>query len=402
MTLGVGGSTMDLQLARLSPRPGRPAAIAVAEYEARLERARVLTATLGADALLVGAGASLRYFTGVPWGATERLVALLLPRRGRPVMICPAFELGSLQADLKIDAEIRLWQEHDSPAALVGQALSEVGADVLALDPAAPFSLFSALNKAAPSLHALDAAPVIDGCRALKSPAELALMRYAKAITLDVHRAAAAMLAPGIAASTVKRFIDTAHRAAGADGGSTFCAVQFDRATAYPHGLPGDQTLAEGELVLIDTGCQVEGYNADITRTYVFGEPGDEHRRIWDIEHEAQAAAFAAVRPGAPCEAIDEAARQVLQRYGLGPDYALPGLPHRTGHGIGLSIHEGPYLVRGDSTPLAPGMCFSNEPMIVVPDRFGVRLEDHFHVTETGAAWFTEPSPSIDAPFGSS
>lgn len=402
MTLGVGGSTMDLQLAGLSPRPGRPPAIAAAEYAARLERARVLTATLGADALLVGAGASLRYFTGLPWGATERLVALLLPRRGRPIMICPAFELGSLQADLKIEADIRLWQEHDSPAALVGQALAEIGADVLALDPAAPFSLFCALDKAAPSLRALDAAPVIDGCRAPKSPAELALMRYAKAITLDVHRRAAAALAPGVAASAVKRFIDAAHRAAGADGGSTFCAVQFDRATAYPHGLPGDQALGEGELVLIDTGCQVEGYNADITRTYVFGEPGDEHRRIWDIEHEAQAAAFAAVRPGLPCEAIDAAARQVLQRYGLGPDYALPGLPHRTGHGIGLSIHEGPYLVRGDSTPLAPGMCFSNEPMIVVPDRFGVRLEDHFHVTEDGAAWFTEPSPSIDAPFGPS
>lgn len=402
MTLGVGGSTMDLQLAGLSPRPGRPPAIAVAEYEARLERARVLTAALGADALLVGAGASLRYFTGVPWGATERLVALLLPRQGRPIMVCPAFELGSLRADLKIEADIRLWQEHESPAVLVGQALAEIGADVLALDPAAPFSLFSALDKAAPSLRALDAAPVIDGCRGLKSSAELALMRYAKAITLDVHRRAAAMLAPGMAASAVKRFIDAAHRAAGADGGSTFCAVQFDRATAYPHGLPGDQALGEGELVLIDTGCQVEGYNADITRTYVFGEPGDEHRRIWDIEHEAQAAAFAAVRPGVPCEAIDTAARQVLERHGLGPDYALPGLPHRTGHGIGLSIHEGPYLVRGDTTPLAPGMCFSNEPMIVIPDRFGVRLEDHFHVTEDGAAWFTQPSPSIDAPFGPS
>lgn len=402
MTLGVGGSTMDLQLAGLSPRPGRPPAIAVAEYEARLERARVLTAALGADALLVGAGASLRYFTGVPWGATERLVALLLPRSGRPIMVCPAFELGSLRADLKIEADVRLWQEHDSPAVMVGQALAEIGADVLALDPAAPFSLFSALDKAAPSLRALDAAPVIDGCRGLKSSAELALMRYAKAITLDVHRRAAAMLAPGMAASAVKRFIDAAHRAAGADGGSTFCAVQFDRATAYPHGLPGDQALGEGELVLIDTGCQVEGYNADITRTYVFGEPGDEHRRIWDIEHEAQAAAFAAVRPGVPCEAIDTAARQVLERHGLGPDYALPGLPHRTGHGIGLSIHEGPYLVRGDTTPLAPGMCFSNEPMIVIPDRFGMRLEDHFHVTEDGAAWFTQPSPSIDAPFGPS
>jgi len=402
MTLGVGGSTMDLQLAGLSPRPGRPPAIAAAEYQARLERARALTAALGGDALLVGAGASLRYFTGVPWGATERLVALLLPRKGRPIMICPAFELGSLQADLKIEADIRLWQEHDSPAALTARALSEIGADVLALDPAAPFSLFSALDKAAPSLRAVDATPVIDGCRGVKSPAELALMRYAKAITLDVHRRAAAILVPGIAASAVKRFIDTAHRAAGADGGSTFCAVQFGRATAYPHGLPGDQALEEGQLVLIDTGCQVEGYNADITRTYVFGEPGDEHRRIWDIEHEAQAAAFAAVRPGVPCEVIDETARQVLQRHGLGPDYVLPGLPHRTGHGIGLSIHEGPYLVRGDTTRLAPGMCFSNEPMIVIPDRFGVRLEDHFHVTEDGAAWFTEPSPSIDAPFGSS
>jgi Xaa-Pro dipeptidase len=402
MTLGVGGSTMDLQLAGLSPRPGRPPAIAAAEYQARLERARALTAALGGDALLVGAGASLRYFTGVPWGATERLVALLLPRKGRPIMICPAFELGSLQADLKIEADIRLWQEHDSPAVLTARALAEIGADVLALDPAAPFSLFSALDKAAPSLRAVDATPVIDGCRGVKSPAELALMRYAKAITLDVHRRAAAILVPGIAASAVKRFIDTAHRAAGADGGSTFCAVQFGRATAYPHGLPGDQALGEGQLVLIDTGCQVEGYNADITRTYVFGEPGDEHRRIWDIEHEAQAAAFAAVRHGVTCEVIDETARQVLQRHGLGPDYVLPGLPHRTGHGIGLTIHEGPYLVRGDTTRLAPGMCFSNEPMIVIPDRFGVRLEDHFHVTEDGAAWFTEPSPSIDAPFGAS
>jgi len=402
MTLGVGGSTMEVQLAGLSPRPGRPSAISAVEYEARLERARVLTAALGADALLVGAGASLRYFTGVPWGATERLVAVLLPRNGRPIMICPAFELGSLQADLKIEADIRLWQEHEPPGVLVGRALSEIGADVLALDPAAPYLLFCALQAAAPSMRAVDASYAIDGCRALKSPAELALMHYAKSITLDVHRRAAAVLVPGISASAVKRFIDTAHRAAGADGGSSFCAVQFDRATAYPHGLPGDQALGEGELVLIDTGCQVEGYNADITRTYVFGEPQDQHRRIWDIEHEAQAAAFAAVRPGVPCEAIDAVARRVLEGHGLGPDYALPGLPHRTGHGIGLSIHEGPYLVRGDSTPLAPGMCFSNEPMIVLPDQFGVRLEDHFHVTEDGAAWFTEPSPSIDAPFGPS
>ena len=198
----------------------------------------------------------------------------------------------------------------------------------------------------------------------------------------------------------MKRFLDTAHRALGADNGNSFCAVQFARATAYPHGLPGDQTLREGDLVLIDTGCLVQGYNADITRTYVFGEPTGEQRRIWDIEHAAQGAAFDAVRPGVPCETIDNVARAVLEKHSLGPNYALPGLPHRTGHGIGLSIHEPPYLVRGDKTPLAPGMCFSNEPMIVLPDDFGIRLEDHFYVTEDGAAWFTQPSPSIDAPFG--
>ncbi len=399
MTLGVGVSTMAAELADLSPRAGRPPAITAAEYEARLEKARGLTRALGADALLIGAGASLRYFTGVPWGATERLVALLLPVSGAPLMICPGFELGSLQADLKIEVEIRLWQEHESPAALVARSLAEVGVDTLALDPAAPFLLYSSLKTVAPSLSVKDATAVVDGCRGVKSPAELALMRYAKAITLDVHRRAGAVLAPGVRASEVKRFIDEAHRAAGTTG-STFCAVQFGEATAYPHGLPSDQELVEGDLVLIDTGCQVEGYQADITRTYVFGEPDAEHRRIWEIEHEAQAAAFDAVKPGLPCEVIDTVARQVLERHGLGPDYALPGLPHRTGHGIGLSIHEGPYLVRGDSTPLAPGMCFSNEPMIVVPGRFGVRLEDHFHVTADGAAWFTPPSPSIDDPFG--
>src|SRR3546814_514557 len=233
----------------------------------------------------------------------------------------------------------------------------------------------------------------------IKSPAELALMAEAKVITLEVHRRAARILTPGIRASEVKRFIDQAHRALGG-GGSTFCAVQFGRATAFPHGLPEDQRLEDDQLVLIDTGCTVDGYHSDITRTYAFGKVDAEIRAMWDLEKEAQAAAFNAVEPGAPCESVDAAARAVLERAGLGPDYRLPGLPHRTGHGIGLAIHEPAYLVRGDRTPLAPGMCFSNEPMIVVPDRYGIRLEDHFHVTEAGGAWFTEPQYSIDRPFG--
>ena len=399
MTKDVGGSTPEAELATLKPPSRRAPAIAAAEYKARLEKARGLMDGLGADAVLIGAGASLRYFTGVGWGATERLVALVLPRRGKPIMVCPAFELGSLQASLAIEADIRLWEEDESPYALAAKAAQAAGA-VLALDPAATFLTFNALRDTDTNLRIVDAAPIVNGCRQVKSAAELALMTEAKQMTLAAHRAAARMLAPGVKASEVKRFLDTAHRTLGADNGNSFCAVQFARATAYPHGLPGDQTLEEGDLVLIDTGCLVQGYNADITRTYVFGEPTDEHRRIWDIEHAAQAAAFAAVRPGVACEVIDATARAVLESHGLGPDYRLPGLPHRTGHGIGLSVHEAPYLVRGDRTPLAPGMCFSNEPMIVIPDSFGVRLEDHFHVTETGAAWFTEPSPSIDEPFG--
>lgn len=399
MTTEIGGSSAEQELAGLSPPPGRPAPIDAAERQARLAKARDLTRALGAQALLIGAGASLRYFAGVAWGATERLVAMLLPVEGEPMMICPAFELGSLEASLGVEAEIRLWQEDEPPGALVAGMLKTLGVTTLAFDPALSFQAFDDVRRAAPNLTVLNAAPVVDGCRGIKSPAELALLRYAKSLTLEVHRRAAAILRPGITTGEVKRFIDAAHRACGADNGSTFCAVQFGVASAYPHGVPGEQSLAEDDLVLIDTGCQIDGYHSDITRTYVFGTPSAEHRRIWAIEHEAQAAAFAAVRPGVPCEVIDQVARDVLQRHGLGPDYALPGLPHRTGHGIGLSIHEGPYLVRGDTTPLAVGMCFSNEPMIVLPDQFGVRLEDHFHVTPDGAAWFTKPSASIDRPF---
>ena len=390
----IGGSTADAELATLKPWPVRAPAISVAERMGRIARARAATAALGADALLVNAGASLRYFTGVSWGVTERLVALLLPVSGEPVMICPAFELGSLQAELAIPADIRLWEEDESPTDLVIRSLP-TGA-VLAVDP---LLNFGAAQRLGDRLTILDGAPVIDGLRMRKSAAELALMQQAKDITLEVHRRAARILSPGIRASEVKRFIDSAHRTL-AGTGSTFCAVQFGRATAFPHGLPGDQQLQEGELVLIDTGTTVDGYHSDITRTYAFGAVDAEIRSLWALEKEAQAAAFEAAVPGVPCEAVDAAARAVLEKAGLGPDYRLPGLPHRTGHGIGLAIHEPAYLVRGDRTPLAEGMCFSNEPMIVVPDRYGIRLEDHFHMTATGAKWFTEPQVSLERPFG--
>ncbi|MDP5279006.1 Xaa-Pro peptidase family protein [Sphingomonas sp. DG1-23] len=389
----IGGSTIAAELAALAPWPTPVPQIGRNERNDRLARARERLAAIGADALLVNAGPSLRYFTGIAWSPTERLVAMLLPASGKPRIICPAFERGSLEAELAIDAELLLWEEDESPLALIADSLAANA--VLALDPLLPFAWSEPLRA---SFRPVSGARVIDGLRMVKSTTELALMRQAKAMTLDVHRAAARILVPGIRASAVKRFIDDAHRALGA-AGSTFCAVQFGTATAYPHGLPGDQQLEEGQLVLIDTGCTVDGYHSDITRTYAFGQVDEDIRTLWDLEKEAQAAAFDAVAPGEPCESVDAAARRVLERAGLGPDYRLPGLPHRTGHGIGLAIHEPAYLVRGDRTPLAPGMCFSNEPMIVVPERFGIRLEDHMYVTETGAAWFTEPQHSLDRPF---
>ncbi|MCR5877818.1 Xaa-Pro peptidase family protein [Phenylobacterium sp. J367] len=394
----IGGSTIERELAELKRWPNPAPPITREEREARLAKAQGLMAGLGADAMVIGAGASLRYFAGVGWNATERLVAMVLPRSGEPKMICPRFEEGSLRASLGIEASLRLWEEHENPYDLTATVLRELDCETLAIDPALAFFTYDGLRTAAPDILMTNAAAVVDGCRMIKSAAELALMSQAKAMTLEVHRRAARVLAEGITTTEVRRFIDQAHRALGADDGSSFCAVQFGEASSYPHGVPGEQRLADGDIVLIDTGCRVQGYNSDITRTYVFGQPTQEMIRIWEVEKRAQAAAFAAVKPGVPCEEIDAVARRVLQAEGFGPAYELPGLPHRTGHGIGLSVHEAPYLVKGDRTPLQPGMCFSNEPMIVVPGAFGIRLEDHFHVTEGGAAWFTPPQPRIDQP----
>lgn len=397
---GIGGSSAAQQLAGITPWTEIAAPISADERLARIEQAQRLTRDHGADALIIGAGASLRYFAGVPWGNTERLVAMMIPVNGDPVIIAPYFEQGSLLAELAISAELRLWQEDEPPSALVADLCATWGCSTLAIDPAMPFLFVDRIARAAPNVQLVSGAAAVDGCRMHKSAGEIALMQQAKSMTLEVHRRAALTLREGIRASEVIRFIDSAHRAISGGGGSSFCIVQFGRSTAFPHGLPGDPMLCEGDMVLIDTGTSVQGYHSDITRSYVFGRPSDAQRRIWDLEQAAQAAAFAAARPGAPCESVDAAARDLLTAAGLGPDYALPGLPHRTGHGIGLSIHEPAYLVRGDTTPLAPGMCFSNEPMIVIPDEFGVRLEDHFYMTQAGPRWFTAPQPAIDAPFG--
>jgi len=350
----------------------------------------------GVEAVLLGSTSSLRYFTGLDWYPSERLVGAVVHASGGLDYVTPRFELEKVEGLISLPGDILTWEEDQSPWRLVADRIGPTGR--LAVDERIALAMYRSLRAEIDDARLLDAAPMIHALRSRKSPAEIALMRHAKAITLEVHRRAHEQQRAGQRASEVVRFIDDQHRALGGSGNS-FCIVSFGEDTSLPHGGEGDRALTHGDVVLIDTGTRIDGYSSDITRTYVFGEATAEVRSVWEAEKRAQAAAFEAARPGVACEAVDAAARRSLEADGFGPDYRLPGLPHRTGHGIGLDIHEGPYLVRGDTTPLATGMCFSNEPMIVVPGRFGVRLEDHFHMTDAGPEWFTRPQYSLDDPF---
>lgn len=401
MTRGIGGSDAATELAQLEDMSAGAEPIGDAEFAARLQRAQQLMQAAGLDALYLNAGTNLLYFTGTRWSPSERMVGALIPAQGEPRYIAPAFELGTLQGFLRVAGEVHCWEEHESPYRLCAQLLKDMHVTTLGVDESAPFFIVDGLQQAAPQCRVQSATPITAGCRMQKSAAELALMQRAKDMTLEVHRAVARILRPGITTGEVTAFIHEAHKRVGAPAGSYFCIVLFGPDSAFPHGVAQPKALDEGDMVLIDTGCQLHGYISDITRSYVLGEPSAQQREIWNLEKAAQQAAFEAAQIGASCGSVDDAARAVLAAGGLSPDYQLPGLPHRTGHGIGLDIHEWPYLVRDNSTPLAPGMCFSNEPMICVPGAFGVRLEDHFYMTENGPRWFTQPARSVDDPFGS-
>ena len=401
VSFGVGKSTKADALSRLAGLKASVGTgaepIAAGEYRARISRAAQLMAEQGLDAVYLHAGTNLAYFTGTRWRASERLVGALLGSDGSVRYVAPHFELGTLRGYMVVEGEVHCWQEHESPYALI-DGLVPAGAR-LGIDEATPFFISEGIRDAGAKRSLVNAKPVTAGCRMRKSRAELALMQQAKDMTMEVHKAAASILQTGITPPEVTDFIDRAHRAIGASG-SSFCIVLFGEDSAYPHGVKSPKALEDGDVVLIDTGCLQDGYNSDITRTYVYGEPSERQRALWEVEKAAQAAGFAAAKLGTPCGEVDVAARRVIEEAGYGPGYALPGLPHRTGHGCGLDIHEWPYLVGGDETPLEEGMCFSNEPMLCVPGEFGIRLEDHFYMSSDGARWFTEPSRSIDDPFG--
>ena len=372
--------------------------ISAEERQQRLSRLRKLLDANGWAGMLLGPTESLRYFTGLVWHASERFLGALVTPTDL-YYIVPGFERSRVETLPHLPAEILEWQEEESSAALIARAVGDKG--ILALDDNMPLYFYNALAAELGAERLVNGGPIINGLRRIKSPAEIALIQYAMKLTLDVHKQAHAMLKPGIRASEVVEFIDRRHREAGADGGSTFCIVSFGEATSLPHGADGDQTLGEDDVILVDTGARIDGYHSDLTRTYKLESGDSAFEDAWAIEREAQQAVFDAAKLGAACSSLDDAARAVLARHSLGPDYKLPGLPHRAGHGLGLEIHEEPYIVRGNATVLEAGMCFSNEPMIVFPKKFGIRLEDHIYMASDGPHWFTQPSSGPTEPFAS-
>ncbi len=401
MTIGVGGATQEQALNKLSNMCSDIQPITTQEYQQRLTKAQTLLQQNNLDAVFLNAGTNLYYFTGTKWHPSERMVGALLTQSGHLEYIVPEFEVDTFIGFCLVDAAIQTWQEHQSPYHLVADSLSKLGLTHgrIGIDESTPFFVSDGLKHACSNAEFVSAKPITAGCRMQKSTTEIELLLRAKQMTLEVHKAVASILTPGISTKEVTDFIDLAHQKVGAKG-SSFCIVLFGEDTAFPHGVKKPKSLQNNDIVLIDTGCLLEGYNSDITRTYVFGEPTQKQREIWAIEKQAQATAFDRARLGVACADVDKAARDYIASKGLGPEYQVPGLPHRTGHGIGLDIHEWPYLVGNDQTPLDIGMCFSNEPMLVLPGKFGVRLEDHFYMSANGPKWFTQPSHSIDDPFG--
>lgn len=389
-------------IAALKSRRHEAQPISREERTARRERARQLMTEAGLDALVIAEGSSLLYFCGVHWWGSERLFAAVLPARGEPFYVCPAFEEGRAREQLAAGtdperADVRTWQEDESPYERLAQGLRERGVATgrVGLEENVRFVFADGIAAAAPQLKLVSGTPVTAGCRMIKSSHELALMRLASEVTLAAYEATYRSLRTGMNQHEISALSREAHRRLGFEGAADLVLV--GPASAFPHGSVEPQPLREGSIVLFDGGCDVEGYKSDISRTFVLGKPTARMQEVFGAVQRAQSAALAAARPGVECGAIDAAARAVVTAAGFGPDYRR--FTHRVGHGMGMDGHEWPYLVRGNAQKLAAGMTTSNEPGIYLRGEFGVRLEDDMHITETGAELFTPQSRSLEEPF---
>jgi len=376
-----------------------PPPIGQAERLQRLAKARALMQANDIGAIIVESGASLDYFTGVQWGRSERLTGTIIPVTGDPIIVTPFFEKPSVEESLGIPADVRTWNEHDEPLKLVADFLRERGlaGARIGMEETNRFFILDKLNQQLPGARVVSANPVVRGTRMYKSAAEISLMQAASDIMVAAYRDSAPQVKAGMTPAEIGAIIETATIARG--GRPAFQLVLTGEGTAYPHGTRRPQTVSRGIAMLFDCGCSVHGYQSDISRSYVWGaDPTPEQRKVWEQMRRGQDIAFAAARPGAPAGSVDDAVRTAYESWGYGPGYKLPGTSHRTGHGIGMEVHEPVNLVHGEMTPLAPGMCFSNEPGIYIPGKFGVRLEDCFYMTAAGPRYFSQPPPSIDQP----
>jgi Xaa-Pro dipeptidase len=371
------------------------------ERRGRIERARQLMAKNKVDALMLTGGTSLVYFSNIRWGTSERLFAMVIPVRGEPFYVCPAFEADRAQEQIAQGpfvgkADVRTWEENESPYRLVALGLRDRGlvTGSIGMEETVRFVFSDGVAAAAPAIKVASGTPITAGCRMVKDAHEIALMRLASKVTLKAYAAAFAALGDGMTQNEFGALVSQAHSRLGFSGSA---GVQVGEYSALPHGSITPQRIREGAIVLIDGGCTVEGYSSDLSRTFLLGKPTDKMKQVFDIVHKAQATAVATARPGLACEAVDAAARKVVADAGYGPDYTF--FTHRVGHGLGMDGHEWPYLVGGNTLPLAPGMTFSDEPGIYIRGEFGVRLEDDMLVTEKGAELLTPQSSSLDRPF---
>jgi len=422
-------SPLPSSIASLRSMKDQAKPITAEEYTARQEKARQLMQANHFDALLLMEGTSLDYFAGVRWGGGERLFALVLPAKGRALCVCPAFEEGRAREQLAAspegnNADVRTWQEDQNPYQLLAQGFNDLGISTgtLGVEERVRFVFSDGIAKACPQLKITSGTPVTAGCRMVKSEHELELMSLANKVTLTAYHAAYQAVREGMTRPQLEQLIVAANERLGFPGEVD---IDIGENSSFPHGSIVPQVIREGTLVLIDGGGPVEGYQSDISRTFVFGKASDKMKKVFDIVHRAQAAALKMARPGVECQAVDAAARKVITDAGYGSNARIysqrvgQGTPeekeitdapnradykfftHRVGHGIGMDGHEWPYLVRGNTTLLARNMTFSDEPGVYIPGEFGVRLEDDMHITETGAELFTPQSPSLEDPFGS-
>jgi Xaa-Pro dipeptidase len=398
---GETGDKMPEAIAKLKSRKAEAKPITTAEREQRMERARQLMTENKIDAIVVTGGTSLVYFTNIHWWMSERLFAIILPAKGNPFYVCPAFEEDRAREQIAsgpggTSAEVRTWHEDESPYQRIAEGLKErkLSSGTLGMEETVRYVFSEGLGKAAPGVRITSATPVTAGCRMIKSPHELQLMKLANEVTLAAYEAAYLSTKEGMTQNDFGAMVQAAHAQQGFQGGAS---IQVGENSALPHGSAKPQVIREGTILLMDGGCGVEGYESDISRTVVLGKPSDKMKQVFEIVHKAQSAALAAAKPGVQCQAVDAAARKVISDAGYGPDYKH--FTHRVGHGIGMDGHEWPYLVRGNTLPLAPNMTFSDEPGIYIRGEFGVRLEDDMHITEKGGELFTPQSKSLDEPF---